>query len=403
MPLRPFRRPMDSLLLGAGGVRSHGKNSGRSGSGDGAPDFVREKPRPIALGAHRIEDIRGWHSGCNLGSPPERARMIPTAARAVERLFGGALLPAAGSLRLAALASLGLVVILAIAGIVRAVAARRYGWETGSLVRCRSCARPVADPALVECPEGHPVRFPPGAAAREMRRQAAGTRRDWVAPAAAAGCAAIVALALVSARAFRIADSAAPPLAAIAGAAGFLFSAGALLAALRAVSPGVHGAFGRLLACGGAAVAVAPALFFLVLTRAADPPGPRTLGSLWRTPSALYVSDGGKARRSAPPAEAVEADVVSVGSPLLGSSWEGLAHLRAGGQAFPWRGRSGSAARSFASVPRLLTAFGFSVTRSWRPIAAPVNERIWIVSGPGGIAFTTASEREEGKAPDLRK
>ncbi|MFN2632593.1 MAG: hypothetical protein ABR610_04175 [Thermoanaerobaculia bacterium] len=329
--------------------------------------------------------------------------MIPTAARAIESLFGAALLPAAGALRMAALASLGLVVILAIAGIVRAVAARRYGWETGSLVRCRRCARPVADPALGTCPEGHPVRFPPAAAAREMRRQAAGARRDWLSPAAVAGCAAVVAVALLSARAFRIADPGAPPLAAIAGAAGFLFCAGALLAALRAISPGVHGVFGRLLACGAAAVAVAPALFFLIVTRAADPPGPRTLGSLWRTPSALYVSDGGPARREASPAEPLEADVVSVGSPLLGSSWEGLAHLRAGGQAFRWRGRSGSAARSFGSVPRFLTALGFSVTRSWRRIAAPVNEKIWIVRGPAGIAFTSVADREEGKAPDLRK
>ncbi|MEP6768520.1 MAG: hypothetical protein ABJC61_07625 [Acidobacteriota bacterium] len=326
--------------------------------------------------------------------------MIPTAARAVERLFGAALLPAAGALRLAAIASFALVVIFAVAGMVRAVAARRYGWETGSLVRCRRCGRPVADPALGACPDGHPVQFPPGAAAREMRRQASGPGRRWLSPAAAAGCIAVVALAVAAARAFRIADPAAPPLAVIAGAAGFLFCAGALLAALRAVSPGVHGAFGRLLACGVAAVAVAPALFFLVLTRAADPPGPRTLGSLWRTPSALYVSDGGRARREGPPAEPLEADVVSVGSPLLGSPWEGLAHLRAGGQAFPWRGRSGSAARSFGRVPRLLAALGFTVTRNWRPVTAPVNERIWIVRGPAGIAFITSADREE-KAPDL--
>ncbi|MDQ2871333.1 MAG: hypothetical protein M3S32_11355 [Acidobacteriota bacterium] len=327
--------------------------------------------------------------------------MIPTAARAVERLFGGALLPAAGALRVAALASLGIVLVLAVAGILRAVAARRYGLETGSFVRCLRCAKPVADPALGACPEGHPVRFPAGAAAREMRRQAAGPRRDWLSPASAAGCAAVAFLALVSARAFRIADPGAPPLAAIAGAAGFLFCAGALLAALRAVAPGVHGVFGRLLACGAAAAAVAPALFFLVLTRAADPPGPRTLGSLWRTPSALYVSDGGKARREAPPGEPLEADVVSVASPLLGSSWEGLARLRSGGQEFPWRGRSGASARGFAGAPRLMAALGFSVSRSWRPVTAPLNERIWIVRGPGGIAFTTAAERDEGKAPDL--
>ncbi len=329
--------------------------------------------------------------------------MIPTAARALERLFGTALLPAVGALRLAAWIALAVVVAVAFTAVARAVAAGRYGWESGTLVRCRQCSRPVADPALPTCPEGHPVRFPPGAAGRERRRQAGGRSRHLLSAAAGAACVMLGVAAVAGARAFRIADASAPPLAAIAGAAGFLFWAGALLAAARAVSPGAHGFFGRLLACGAAAAALAPALFCLVVTRAADPPAPRTLGSLWRTPAALYVSEGGKARREAPAGEQLEADVVSLASPALGFSWEGLAHLRCGGQEVPWRGRTGSTARSFARFPGVLKVLGFSFSRGWRAIRAPANEKIWILRGPSGFEFSTVGERESAKAPDLAR
>ncbi|MEP6802594.1 MAG: hypothetical protein ABJC07_11680 [Acidobacteriota bacterium] len=328
--------------------------------------------------------------------------MIPTAARAFERLFGAALSPAVGALRLAAWASFAVVVFAAAAASARAIARGRYGWETGTLVRCRQCDRLAADPELASCPEGHPVRFPRGAAARELRRRVGGTRRPllWAAAAAEVG---VMIAAVAGARAFRIADAEAPPLAAITGAAGFLFAAGSLLAAARAASPGSQGLFGRLLAGAAAVVALVPALFFLVLARAADPPLPRTLGSLWRTPLALYVSDGGKARREAGAAEPLEAEVVSVASSPLGFSWEGLAQLRSGERTVPWRGRTGGTARTFARFPGVLKALGFSFSRAWRPIAAPPNEKIWIVRGPAGIAFTTAADREEKTAPDLMR
>ncbi|MEO8189387.1 MAG: hypothetical protein ABI682_03515 [Acidobacteriota bacterium] len=327
--------------------------------------------------------------------------MIPTAARGLERLFGAALSPAVGALRVAALIALALVVLTALAGLASAVASRRYGWETGTVVRCRRCGRLAADPAQPACPEGHPVRFPSGAARREERRRAHGNSHLVFSSAAAVADGAIVVAALVGARAFRIADAAAPPLAAIAGAGGFLFLAGALLAAARAVSPAGHGPIGRVLAAVAGSAALAPALFFLVLTRAADPPAPRTLGSLWRTPAALYVSDGGKARRELPAGEPLEAEVVTVASAPLGFSWEGLSHLRAAGQQVPWRGRTGSTARTLERFPGVLGALGFSFSRGWRPVSAPVNERIWIVRGTSGIAFSTVADRDEGTAPDL--
>ncbi len=245
------------------------------------------------------------------------------------------------------------------------------------------------------------MRFPARAAARELRRRGTGGRRPLLSAAAVAEVGLLIA-AIAGARTFRIADAEAPPLAAIAGATGFLFCAASLLAAARAVSPGAHGPLGRLLACAAGVAALVPALFFLVLTRAADPPVPRTLGSLWRTPVALYVSDGGRALREATAGEPLEAEVVSVESRALGFSWEGLAQLRSGAEAVRWRGRTGSTARTFARFPGVLKALGFSFSRAWRPIAAPPNEKIWIVRGPDGIAFTTAAEREKA-APDLMR
>ncbi|MDQ2980370.1 MAG: hypothetical protein M3R62_14255, partial [Acidobacteriota bacterium] len=89
--------------------------------------------------------------------------MIPSAARAFERLFGAALFPLAGALRAVALVALVVVLGVAVARVVRTLVARRFGWEPGTVVRCPACGRPAADAALPVCPEGHPVRFPPGA------------------------------------------------------------------------------------------------------------------------------------------------------------------------------------------------------------------------------------------------
>ena len=45
------------------------------------------------------------------------------------------------------------------------------------------------------------------------------------------------------------------------------------------------------------AVCLPPALVLLFFTRAADPPRPLVIGTLWQTPTALYVSSGDRARR----------------------------------------------------------------------------------------------------------
>lgn len=330
--------------------------------------------------------------------------MIPSAARAFERLFGAALQPLAGGLRLLAFAALGILLVVSIGRVARAIAARRFGWEPGTVVRCPVCARPAADAALSTCPEGHPLRFPPGAAGREIRRRSGrGRRRHFLLASAAAGLLGVAA-ALAGARAFRITDAAAPPLAGIAGAAGFLFFATALAAAGRAASPDARGPLDRALSAVAGTLVLVPALFFLLFSRAADPPVPRTIGSLWQTPSALYVSPGGRARREAEaaPSGTLEAEVVGVRSGLLGLSWEGLARLRAGGTEIPWRGSGGTAARLLNRLPRALARPGsfVAVTRDRRPVAAPANVKVWILRSPAGIAFTTAAEAETA-APDV--
>jgi hypothetical protein len=180
---------------------------------------------------------------------------------------------------------------------------------------------------------------------------------------------------------------------------GFLFFAAGLAAAGRAASPDARGPMGRGLAAAAAGLLFLPALFFLLLTRAADPPKPLAIGSVWRTPSALYVFDGNRARREAPASGTVEADVVGVRSALLGFSWEGLARLRAGGREVPWRGSGGIAARLWDHLPRALSGSLAAVTRDRRPLDTPANVRVWIFRSPAGITFSTGAE--SGSAPDV--
>jgi hypothetical protein len=286
--------------------------------------------------------------------------MIPAAARAAERLLGGAVAPAAGAFRALAIASM--LVCLAVAGfqIAKAVAASRRGAEAGG----------------------------PGAGT--------GPRPAFF----AAANAFVAAAALGAAAPFRIADSKAPPLAALAGCSGYLFFAASLLFAAVALAPAGRSAAARVVAGMLGAVCLPPALVLLFFTRAADPPRPLVIGTLWQTPTALYVSSGGRARRESDGAAPVEADLVDARSAIFGLSRQGLAGFRSGGHAIPWRGDGGLGSRIAGRWPSALSGPLFSVVRSSRPIEMRPNERVWILRGPGGIEFSTVDAAPE--APDLR-
>jgi len=281
------------------------------------------------------------------------AAMIPAAARAAERLLGGAVAPAAGAFRAVAIAAM--LVCLAAAGfqIARALAASRAGTTAGS----------------------RPAFF-------------------------AAANAFVAAAALGGAAPFRIADSKAPPLASLAGCWGYLFFAASLLFSVVALAPAGRSAAARVVAGMLGAVCLPPALVLLFFTRAADPPRPLVIGTLWQTPTALYVSSGDRARRESDAAAPVEADLVEARSAIFGLSRQGLAGFRSGGHAIPWRGDGGLGSRIAARWPAALSGPLFSVGRTSRPIEMRPNERVWILRGPGGIDFSTVDAAPA--APDLR-
>jgi hypothetical protein len=275
--------------------------------------------------------------------------MIPSAARAIERLFGPALSPAAGAARLLAWAALAAVVLFLGVRAVGALRRRSPGVATAALV--------------------------------------------------------IAAATVVAAVACRIGE-AAPPLAAIPAAIGFLFFAGAASAAARAASPAARGRVDRAVSVAAALLLLVPAGVGLALSRGLDPPAPRVIGSLWTTPTALYVAGGvrdTRARREGPPATEVRADVVTAKSLLFGVTWTGIARFSGGGPPFPWRGRGGRLAR-------LLDRFGpspggalLSVERTRVDVATPPNVRVWIFRSPAEVRFTSATRTDAPDAPDLTK
>ncbi|HYK41893.1 MAG TPA: hypothetical protein VE007_05835 [Thermoanaerobaculia bacterium] len=279
--------------------------------------------------------------------------MVPSAARAAERLLGGAAASAAGAFRATAFAAMLVCLVVAALQVRRALAASK-----------------------TRAPGPRPALF-------------------------AAANALLAAAALAAAAPFRIADSKAPPLAAIAGSWGYLFFAGFVLFLAVALAPGRRGAAARI---GGGVLAAAclpGALVLLFFTRAADPPLPLVIGTLWQTPSALYVSSGDRGRRESDGAAPVEADLVEARSALFGLSRQGLAGFRSGGRTIPWRGDGGLGSRIAAHWPAALSGALFSVQRSARPVEMRPNERIWILRGPDGIAFSAADAAPA--APDLRR
>ncbi|HZI65518.1 MAG TPA: hypothetical protein VFF17_03035 [Thermoanaerobaculia bacterium] len=321
--------------------------------------------------------------------------MLPRLARALESLFGGGLASAAGFLRGAA----QLVLVIAVAvPLVRAAltfTAFRRGWETALVVRCPRCRRLVADPESQTCPEGHPVRFPPAAAAKERwRRRFHRSRRVL----ASYGFVLPAFLALGSVVAFRVAGAARVegPLAAICASTAFLFFASALALAGLALSPRPRGAADRLLHAGVAVLCLGPALVLALLARGFEPPRPRAIGHLWNTPTALYLSSGGRARRVGEAVGYVEAHLVDVRAPAFGIVWQGFTGLEAGPRFVRWRGRGGSLSRLLERWAAPLSRRGVFLARSRRGVPLPPNVRVWIVSEGGEVRFTPGGDHDLG-------
>jgi len=281
--------------------------------------------------------------------------MIPAAARATERLLGSAVAPAAGPFR-----------AVAIAAMLACLAAALLRIARGVRISKTESPREVPHPAFL-----------------------------------AAANALLAAAALAAAAPFRIVDSKAPPLATLAGCAGYVVFAAALLLAGLALAPVVRSAPVRVLAGTLGAIVLFPAVILLYFTRAADPPQPLVIGTLWQTPTALYVSSGGRGRRESDLAGPVEAELVEARSALFGLSRQGLAGFRSAGRPIPWRGDGGLGSRLAARWPVILSGSLFSVTRSWRPIEMQPNERQWILRGPDGITFSTVEAAPV--KPDLRR
>lgn len=319
--------------------------------------------------------------------------MLPRLARAIESLFGGGLASAAGLVR--GLAQVALLAAVAVP-LVRAAlsfSAFRHGWETAVVVRCRRCRRLVADPESPTCPDGHPVRFPATARAKEKwRRRFHRSRRiltsyGFVLPAF---------LAVAGVVAYRAAGASRVegPLAAICASTAFLFFAAAIALAGLALSPKPRGAADRVLHAGVAALCLAPALVLALLARGFEPPRPRAIGHVWSTPTALYLSAGGRARRVGEAAAQVEAHLVDVRAPAFGIVWQGLTGVDAGPRFIRWRGRGGSLSRLLERWAAPLSRRGVFLARSRRTVALPPNVRVWIVSDGGEVRFTREGDHD---------
>jgi len=317
--------------------------------------------------------------------------VLPRLAQAVESLFGGGLHPAALFLRAAAEGALVVAVAWLVLRAARSLSAYRHGWETAVVVRCPRCRRLVADPDVRACPAGHPIRFPPGAAEREnLRRRFHRVRRAV----ASSGFLVPLALALVAVAGFaaigvtRLEN----PLASLTASIAYLFFAAALALAGLAVAARGRGWGERLLEASTALLCLGPALVLGLLSRGFEPPRPRQIGNVWSTPTALYVSTGGRARRIGEAAAEVEAQLVDARAPAFGIVWEGLSGFRAGERTVPWRGRGGMLARVLERWSAPLERRGVFLQRATRSVPLPVNVRIWIISTPEGIRFSAEGD-----------
>jgi len=314
--------------------------------------------------------------------------MLPRLAEAIETLFGGRLAPAAGFVRTTAVVALVLAIAIPLLRAALSFTAYRYGWETAPVVRCPRCRHLTADPEVRKCPSGHPIRFPAGALERERRRR---RFHPFHRAAAAYRIVLPVAIALFAILGFRACgvERVEGSLATFAASVGYLFFAAALAVSALALSARPRGPAERLLHAGTAALCFLPAMVLALLARGFEPPTPRVIGNLWSTPTALYLSTGDRARRAGDPRMEMEALLVDARAPAFGVVWEGLEGFRSGERIVKWKGRGGMTARLLARWAGPLSQRGVFLARSTQMVPLPSNVKVWIVSEPGKVRFTT--------------
>jgi hypothetical protein len=318
--------------------------------------------------------------------------MLPRLAQAFETLFGDALRPAAGFLRAAAVVALLAVVGLSALRALLLLRAIRFGWETGVVVRCPECRRLIADPDLPTCPSGHPIRFPRGTAGRERRRRRVQSLSRAAALAVVAVPAGTALAAAVGFGAIGVARMEGA-LASLTAALAYLFLASAVGLAGLALTSRPRGWTERALSGAVAVLCLFPAFVLALLARGFEPSRPRTIGHLWKTPTALYVSSpGGRGRRVGEPSAEIDAELVDVQAPAFGVVWEGLARFRAGERVVNWKGEGGTTARLLEKWAAPLSRRGVFLQRSTRSIFLPPNLRTWIVAEPGKIRFGSGGD-----------
>jgi hypothetical protein len=322
--------------------------------------------------------------------------VLPSLAEWIDRIFGPSLAPLAALLRLAAAVAVALAVAAALLRAFWALGAWRYGWEEAPVVRCPACGGVAADPDHPTCPAGHPVRFPPGAAlGADWRRRSARWRgvlagvRGTTALLLAA--AAIAAWGLIGPGARRLAAAVLP-----AAAASLLFS-GAIFALLGAISPARRGVVGRLLLLQLAAVLAVGALPLALVASAVDSPEARIVGSVWATPTAIYLeADRGEGIRAGPAVARAEARIVELRLPGGGPIWQGLAEVRAAGASTKWPGERGVPARLLGSMAAAADSPTAFLRERWETLELPVNRKVWIVRRGEHLRFDA---REPGDLP----
>ena len=315
---------------------------------------------------------------------------MPRLARAIEGLFGPSLAAAAEALT--ALATILLVAGIAIPLLhaVLSYHAWRHGWETARVVRCRRCGRLAADPEAPVCPSGHPVRFPPGAARLEALKRRFPGWRSTAAAYPMLFSLLVCALAVGGYATLRVGrlDS---PLASMAAALSYVFFAALLYAASYALSPRWRGWTTRVFHTALAAALLLPVFLFASLSRGLEPPEREVLAHFWTTPTAVYLSSGGRAKKVAPAAAEVTAVAVEAHLPAVGVVWEGLQGFRIGEEEIAWKGSGGRMARWLAPwAADSSPARDVALLRSARRVPLSPNLKIEIVKERGRLRFTPA-------------
>ena len=308
--------------------------------------------------------------------------MFQQLARLLEALIGPSLPSASATLARVAAVALVAVVFLALARAALFLVARHYGWERAWIVRCPGCGRLVADPREPACPTGHKLRFPPGAARASVWR---GRRARASAVYGIVLSIAVAVAAFVTYGWLRV-GALVSPLSRSCAAFAFLFFLASLYAGDFALSPRPRGTGARMLHAGLALACLTPFLLLTLLSRAFEPAERRVVGTLWATPSGVYLSEG-HARKIGPVSSFVEARLVEARLPEANLEWGGLAGFRIGETEISWKGRGGSLARWFGGHADSLRARGVVVRRLSEEVPLPPNVRVRVLSTAEGFRF----------------